>query len=345
MANPATRVNLETNWPPDIGKVNMLQDSYGRTFRYLRLSITDVCNFSCDYCLPDGYQRCHQEKFLSLDEINCVARSFAELGVEKIRITGGEPSLRKDLPQIIRAIKSTSGIKKVALTTNGYKLSQQLPQWIANGLDSLNVSIDSFEPDQFQLITGHNKLQEILNGIDQALLQGFTQIKINTVLMKQYNAGQLQQYFDYIKHRPVSLRFIELMQTGDNKAFYDAQHVSGQHIKNQLFAQGWSQVKQDKTAGPAQVFSHPDYRGTIGLIMPYSKDFCSTCNRLRVSSLGKMHLCLFAEQGLSLKPFLQNNDSKGLKAFVNEQLASKEATHYLTQGFSGATKHLSMLGG
>ena len=323
----------------------MLQDTYGRTFSYLRLSITDVCNFSCNYCLPDGYQRCHKEKFLTLDEIKCVANSFAQMGVEKIRITGGEPSLRKDLPEIIAAMKATPGIKKVALTTNGYKLTEQLPVWIEKGLDNLNVSIDSFEPSSFKLITGHDKLQEVLDGIEQALASGFNNIKINTVLMKEHSASQLQQYFDYIKERPVSLRFIELMQTGDNEEFYSAQHVSGQHIKNQLFAQGWTQVIQDKSAGPAQVFSHPDYQGTIGLIMPYSKDFCSTCNRLRVSSLGKLHLCLFSEQGLSLKEYLAQDDVEGLKDFVTQKLSDKHATHYLTEGFSGATKHLSMLGG
>lgn len=323
----------------------MLQDTYGRTFRYLRLSITDVCNFSCNYCLPDGYERCHKEKFLSYDEIKCVASSFAKLGVEKIRITGGEPSLRKDLPQIIAACKNTPGINKVALTTNGYKLTEQLPIWIKNGLDSVNVSIDSFDPKYFKTITGHDKLQVILDGIDQALESGFENIKINTVLMREYSATQLTQYFDYIKDRPVSLRFIELMQTGDNQEFYDKQHVSGQHIKNQLFAQGWHQVIQDKAAGPAQVFAHPDYRGTIGLIMPYSKDFCSTCNRLRVSSLGKLHLCLFSEQGLSLKQFLEQDDSDGLQQYVVNQLKDKHATHYLTEGFTGATKHLSMLGG
>jgi len=323
----------------------MLQDTYGRSFSYLRLSITDVCNFSCTYCLPDGYQRCHKETFLSLAQIKTLATSFSELGIEKIRITGGEPSLRKDLPQIIAAVKATPGIKKVALTTNGYKLTQQLPMWIANGLDNINVSIDSFEPTSFKLITGHDKLQEILDGIDQALASGFNNIKINTVLMKQHSANQLQQYFDYIKQRPISLRFIELMQTGDNEVFYNEQHVSGQFIKNQLFAQGWVQVEQDKSAGPAQVFSHPDYQGTIGLIMPYSKDFCATCNRLRVSSLGKLHLCLFSEQGLSLTDYLDNDDSEGLKDYITAQLRDKHATHYLTEGFSGATKHLSMLGG
>jgi len=323
----------------------MLQDTYGRKFSYLRLSITDVCNFSCDYCLPDGYQRCHNEKFLSLAEIKTLATSFSSLGIEKVRITGGEPSLRKDLPQIIRTIKNTPGIKTVALTTNGYKLTEQLPVWIENGLDNLNVSIDSFEPKSFKLITGHNKLQEILDGIEHALNDGFHNIKINTVLMKEHSANQLQQYFDYIKHRPISLRFIELMQTGDNEAFYQAQHVSGQHIKNQLFSQGWVQVIQDKTAGPAQVFSHPDYQGTIGLIMPYAKDFCSTCNRLRISSLGKLHLCLFSEQGLSLKQFLADDDQEGLNTYITAQLADKHATHYLTEGLTGATKHLSMLGG
>jgi len=323
----------------------MLTDTFGRRFYYLRLSITDVCNFRCEYCLPDGYACDHDRGFLSLPEISRLARGFASLGTEKIRITGGEPSLRKDLPKIIETCKQTQGIKTVALTTNGYKMPDHLPAWLDAGLDAINISIDSLDANQFNLITGHNKFDTVMKGVDMALAHGKTKVKVNTVLMKKHNAYALDQFLAWVKDTPISLRFIELMQTGDNQKFFDEQHVSGMSIKDTLLSQGWLASIRDKSAGPAQEFYHPDYQGTIGLIMPYSKDFCNTCNRLRVSSLGKLHLCLFAEQGLSLRDFLQTDDIEPLRQYIQSTMGDKKATHFLQDRLTGATKHLSMLGG
>ena len=323
----------------------MLQDNFGRKFYYLRLSITDVCNFRCNYCLPDGYECDHDRDFLKVDEIKRIANAFAQMGTEKIRITGGEPSLRKDLPEIIRTVKQTAGIKTVAMTSNGFKLTEHIDDWIDAGLDSLNLSIDSLDPRQFQAITGKDKLQTILDGIEKAQKRGFNNIKVNTVLMREYNHHEMKQFLDWVKHTPISLRFIELMQTGDNQEFFDKQHVSGANIKAMLLESGWMPVIRKKDAGPAEVFSHPDYQGTIGLIMPYSKDFCATCNRLRVSSLGKLHLCLFTENGLSLREHLQTDDSQGLKDCISHMMTDKKLSHYLQEGITGGTKHLAMLGG
>jgi cyclic pyranopterin phosphate synthase len=323
----------------------MLQDNFGRKFYYLRLSITDVCNFRCNYCLPDGYD-CEQPRdFLSLAEISRLVKGFAQLGTEKIRITGGEPSLRKDLPDIIHAIKQTAGIKQVAITSNGFKLPQHLPQWLDAGIDAINISIDSLDPRQFHTITGHDKLTNILKGIDLAIRDGRPKVKINTVLMREYNAYDLNTYLNWIKHTPVTLRFIELMQTGDNHTFFSQQHVRGETIKQRLLQQGWLPALREKAAGPAQEFYHPDYQGKIGLIMPYSKDFCQSCNRLRVSSSGQLHLCLFADQGLSLREQLQSDDTEALIERIQMLLHDKQLSHSLEQQLTGATKHLAMLGG
>ena len=242
--------------------------------------------------MPDGYQCDQPRDFLSLCEIKRIAKAFAELGTEKIRITGGEPALRKDLPEIIRICKETSGIKKVAITSNGFKLPEHLPQWLDAGIDAINISIDSLDPRQFHAITGHDKLKTILTGIDMALADGRASVKVNTVLMRDHSGREIQSYLNWLKDTPITLRFIELMQTGDNKEFFDAQHVQGSRIKQNLILDGWLPVIQNKSAGPAQEFYHPDYQGKVGLIMPYSKDFCSSCNRLRISSSGKLHLCL-----------------------------------------------------
>lgn len=336
---------METCKPPHIWKGEMLTDNFGRKFYYLRLSITDVCNFSCTYCLPDGYQCDQPRDFLSLPEIRRIANGFSQLGTEKIRITGGEPSLRKDLPEIIAACKETQGIKRVAITTNAFKLPEHLPSWLDAGIDAINISIDSLDPRQFHSITGHNKLPHILKGIDMALAHGQTTVKVNTVLMREYNAYDMQTFLDWLKDTPVTLRFIELMQTGENQEFFDAQHVQGSRIKQNLILDGWLPAIRDKSAGPAQEFYHPDYAGRIGLIMPYSNDFCSTCNRLRVSSLGKLHLCLFTEEGLSLKDYLQQDDVEPLKQHIINMMGNKKATHFLHEKLTGATTNLAMLGG
>lgn len=328
------------------GKVlyKVLEDKYGRRFQYLRLSITDVCNFRCQYCLPDGYQCDSDRDFLSVGEVRNIAKAFAQLGTSKIRITGGEPSLRKDLPEILRVCADTPGIEELAITTNGYKLPEQIQQWVDAGLTQLNVSIDSLDPRMFESITGHDKLEHILKGVDTALALG-VKVKINAVLMRQYNGSELSRFLRWVKGMPVSLRFIELMQTGDNEAFFRDNHVSGLPIKETLIEQGWSQVIRTKTAGPAQEFMHPDYQGRVGLIMPYSNDFCATCNRLRVSATGKLHLCLFAEQGLELRPLTQNANVEPLQQRLRQLLGDKDASHWLQQGYTGATKHLAMLGG
>lgn len=322
----------------------MLEDKFGRRFHYLRLSITDVCNFSCTYCLPDGYQCDSDRNFLSLNEISVVINAFAQMGTSKIRITGGEPSLRKDLPEIIKLCADTPGIEHVAITTNGYKLPDHLPSWIAAGIDSINVSIDSLDPRMFASITGHDKLKTIMNGIDMALDAGI-KVKVNAVLMRQFNQSELGNFKDWIKRTPVTLRLIELMETGDNLKFFERNHVSGLPIKQQLIDEGWGQIVRGKSAGPAQEFRHPEYMGQIGLIMPYGKDFCSSCNRLRITAKGKIHLCLFAEHGIDLRSYMIEQNVDGLKQQLSSLLSDKEATHWLQDGYTGATKHLAMLGG
>lgn len=322
----------------------MLEDKLGRRFHYLRLSITDVCNFRCNYCLPDGYACDSERDFLSLSEIKTLVNTFARLGTSKVRITGGEPSLRKDLTQIIANCAATPGIKHVAMTSNGFKLEADVEAWVNAGLDSINISIDSLDPRMFAAITGHDKLTSILRGIDKALNLGL-KVKVNAVLMRQYNQSEFNEFLQWIKSAPLSLRLIELMQTGDNLGFFKQNHVSGEPLKAQLIEQGWAQILRDKTSGPAQEFYHPDFAGKIGLIMPYSKDFCASCNRLRISALGKLHLCLFAEQGLDIRRFLVNQDELGLETELQKLLTNKEATHWLQEGYTGATTHLAMLGG
>ncbi len=324
----------------------MLADKHNRTFPYLRLSITEVCNFSCQYCLPDGYQKTGNEHFLRQDEIKRLVDAFIELGVWKIRLTGGEPTIRKDFTEIAKMIGERSEIDTLAFTTNGYKLKERAQEWYDAGLNAINISIDSLNAKKFHDITGHNRMQEIRDGIDKALEVGFEKVKINVVLLKGINDNELDQYLEYVKDTPVSVRYIELMQTGDNLTYFNKYHQSADHVKDQLIDRGWVENLRNPGDGPAVNFTHPDFAGSIGLIAPYSKDFCTGCNRLRITSSGDLRLCLFGNVGIPLRQMLQGDDQKEeLKAAIGKQLNYKASSHFLATGDTGIMTNLSSTGG
>lgn len=325
---------------------SQLIDAYDRKFYYLRLSITDVCNFRCRYCLPDGYKTISRDQFLSLDEIYRLTKAFSQAGCQKIRLTGGEPTLRSDFIDIIKVIRQVSQIKTIAVTTNGYRMARDVQHWYDAGLTSINISIDSLDARQFYQITGRNRLAQIMSGIDAAFNAGFKQIKVNTVLMRDINSHELPLFLHWIKDKPIQLRFIELMQTGENKNLFLKYHMSGNNIKQQLLLMGWQPKRKKLTDGPALVFNHSDYCGEIGLIMPYEKDFCLTCNRLRVSAKGQLHLCLFDNHCIDLRDLLVSDDQiEDLQWRIQNSLEMKKQGHFLHQGNSGITQNLSFIGG
>ncbi len=324
-----------------------LVDPFQRQYYYLRLSITDQCNFRCNYCLPDGYRpEANKPQFLSLSEIDYLARAFAAMGTEKIRITGGEPTLRKDFLPIAETLAQIDGIRQLALTTNGYRMAKDVAAWKAAGITSINVSVDSLDPKMFHQITGINKFDEVMRGIDLAFEVGYQKVKVNSVLMKDVNDSEFSQFLAWIKDRPIQMRFIELMQTGEMDGFFQRHHLSGQLLADKLLENGWQLQQKSRTDGPAKVFRHADYRGEIGLIMPYEKDFCASCNRLRVSAKGKLHLCLFGEEGIELRDLLQSAEQQPLlQARIFAALQGKREHHYLHQGDSGVRAHLASIGG
>lgn len=323
-----------------------LADSFGRRFPYLRLSVTDVCNFRCSYCLPNGYQKTGCESFLNRSEIKRLVNAFAGLGVWKIRLTGGEPTIRPDFIEIAEDVASIQGIQKLAFTTNGYKLPERAQSYYNAGLRAINISIDSLDPRQFQIITGHDRLPEILEGMKECFRVGFKNIKINTVLLKGQNDLELDEFIRFVADKPISLRFIELMRTGENKDYFETHHLPGTAITERLLAQGWRLEDRADGAGPALEFSHKESLGTIGLIAPYSKDFCKSCNRLRLSAKGNLHLCLFGEGGYSLRPWLQEDDQcEELQDKIMNLMNYKKSTHFLHDGLTGATPHLASIGG
>ena len=325
----------------------VLADRFGRTFPYLRLSVIEACNFSCSYCLPNGYQaRPGLPPTLQIEEIARLLRAFASVGMRKVRLTGGEPSLRKDLTEIIRIAANLPGIDKVALTTNGCLLRKKFTEWQAAGLTALNVSVDALDRERFARITGHDRLDDILLGIDEALAAGVPVVKLNAVLVRDLNDDQLPAWLRYLQERPVSLRFIELMQTGDNLAYFKQHHYRAEALEQQLQSTGWRALPRAVDAGPAREYGHDSYAGRIGIIAPYSRDFCAGCNRLRVTAGGDLRLCLFGNVGIPLRPLLQSDDQADqLRASLLSQLGLKSLGHRLHYGETGMTPHLASIGG
>lgn len=325
--------------------MSLLKDNLGRKFHYLRLSITELCNFRCAYCLPNGCAKVANNPLSPL-EIKHLLRAFADLGVSKVRITGGEPTVRHDFLEILKIVNSIEGITERVLTTNGYRLAERALSYFQENVTGINVSVDSLEPDVFYNLTGGKSLQPVLSGIMRALEIGFAQVKINAVLLKGINDNSLDDFLELVKDNPICVRFIELMQTGNNFAYFKQHHVAASVIQRQLLKQGWQPMVKKKTAGPAIEYQHENYQGRIGVIAPYSKDFCASCNRLRVSAQGELFLCLFGKLGYPLRDLLQQATQKqALQERILQCLEYKLPAHLLQQGIVGARAHFSSIGG
>tara|TARA_B100001057_G_scaffold50269_1_gene44791 strand:+ start:4165 stop:5157 length:993 start_codon:yes stop_codon:yes gene_type:complete len=330
--------------------MSYLKDSFGRTFPYIRLSITDVCNFKCGYCLPNGYQidKSDNRKFLHLDEIRRLVKALSQLGVNKIRLTGGEPTIRKDFFDIIKTIKENSGIKKTVITTNGYHLDKIAHKIKESGLNGINISIDSLNRETFKKVTNHDRLDEILKGIKVLQNLNFKNIKINAVLLKGINDSEddFDRWSRFLEKNVIDFRYIELMQTGDNFDYFKKYHVPAAKFIKYLNKKNWIIQTFGRDAGPAKNFINQKFQGKFGVIAPYSKDFCKSCNRLRITAKGDLRLCLFGNTGINIRHLMQKDEQiEELKDLIQKQLNYKKKSHYLELGDTGLTKNLSTTGG
>lgn len=326
----------------------MLSDSQARKFSYLRLSLTEACNFSCRYCLPQGYAPRDPSlpEELSGHEVRNLLLGFELAGFSKVRFTGGEPTLRRDLPELLAFAASRPGFRMRALTTNGWNLRREAKTYRLAGLQAINVSVDSLDRDRFRELTGRDRLSEVLDGVENCLTLGFDAVKLNAVLHREYARDELRLFLEYVKSRPVTLRFIELMRTGNGSAYRDENHLSSGEMRWELLKQGWQPVERARDAGPAFELEHPDYRGRIGLIAPHAEGFCASCNRLRVSSTGALRLCLFGEGNHDLRPWIQTPEgARGLPERLATLLRLKAPSHRLNEGISGDLSGFSVIGG
>lgn len=322
-----------------------LADSFGRTFHYLRLSVEDACDYRCRYCLPGGYKKEEPEPPLSVDEIRRLTAAFAGMGFWKVRLTGGEPTLRRDLVEIAAAVAGTPGVRRVALSTNGARLLELADGLARAGVGAVNVSVDSLDPVRFREVTGHDHLPRILAGVERAQALGLD-VKINAVLMKGLNDDEFARFVELARAQPLSVRFIELMPTADNIDFFSERHLKADSLVAWLNENGWTEAPRAEADGPARRFVKPGFAGSVGVIAPYAKDFCSTCNRLRVTSRGRLRMCLFAEGERSLRSLLQRDDQlTELQESVRSLLGRKDVSHYLPEGKMGDTRHFAAIGG
>lgn len=328
----------------------MLTDDFGRRFTYLRLSLTDVCNFRCIYCLPNGYQGCKvsRQSFLTPKEIKCLMSTMIEMGVKKVRLTGGEPTLRRDFFPILEILSSYPSLTTIALTTNAYSLYKHAKDYNKAGLTHITISLDSLTPSVFEKMTNMSNFNTVLKGVEQCIEARYEKVKLNAVLLKDINdtPKEITQFFQYVKNNPVTVRFIELMKTEDNLSLFEKQFSSTNKIVEKLQEEGWQLQQKTITDGPAREFYHPDYMGRIGIISPYSSIFCESCNRLRISAKGELYVCLFHKTFTPLRDLLQDpNQQSILINRIREAYTQKKVSHFLHDGEIGRKKHFSSIGG
>ncbi len=285
---------------------DMLIDGFNREIRYLRLSVTHRCNLRCLYCSASvrSQAKCHIET-LSIKKLISIIQAAVGLGVDHLRITGGEPLLRRDIIELVREIRDIGSIKDLSLSTNGLLLAPLAKDLKAAGLDRVNISLDAMTPKRFEKITGGGDVKKVLQAIDAALEYGLQPVKVNVVIIKGINHDELTALTKLAKDRPVWVRFIELMPFCRKIVWDNDKVVGSQEIKARL-----SKIMElypagsTRGIGPASYYKALGYQGFIGFIDPYAEHFCDTCNRLRVTSDGRIKPCLFSEESIDLKPAL-----------------------------------------
>lgn len=324
--------------------MTILKDNYNRIFSYLRLSITDMCNFNCKYCLPN-IKKFDKKEHLSLNEINNLVSAFVDLGIIKIRLTGGEPTIRKDFFEIGSLISSFKSIKSLVFTTNGYKLDKIAYDIYKTGFTGVNVSLDSLDKKKFYFITNKNYFDNVLKGIFLLLDYGL-EVKINIVLSDFFTFSDFENFYSLLKYKKLQIRFIDQMETIDIKKEV-RESLNSIYISSFLEHNGWNEIsKYSFLSGPSSIFIHNDFLGSIGVINPYSNSFCKECNRLRISSSGELFLCLFGGTSFSLRNFLDSSNKKNdLIKFLLDKIKLKAKSHFLHDRNFGSLKTFSSIGG
>lgn len=313
-----------------------LIDSYGRRINYLRLSVTDRCNLRCCYCMPaEGIPKKQHGDVLSYEELFLVASEAVALGIEKIRITGGEPLVRKGLVEFAGRLSKIPGLKELVLTTNGVLLDEMALPLRRAGVQRLNISLDSLKPETFARITRGGDLTRVIDGLAAAEKAGFPPVKINMVVMRGINDDELLDFVDLTIHKPCTVRFIEYMPTLCDQD-WNSRCIPGSEILECIGRHyPLLPLVSSEMSGPARNFKISGAQGAIGIITPISGHFCESCNRIRVTASGLARGCLFADGGVDLKPHLQFEDNGPLREILHRMVTGKPDRHRLAEEWQG----------
>ena len=315
-----------------------MQDKYGRNINYLRLSITDLCNYRCIYCMDsDGVKKRDHSDILSIEELINIGEVAVECGINKIRITGGEPLVRGGVLKLLEGLKGINGLDELVITTNGAKLSDMAMDLKAVGVDRLNISLDTLNEEKFKKITRIGSLSEVLNGIEAANKAGFKNTKINVVLMAQINDDEIEDFVNLTRNNPVSVRFIELMPIGPSKEWYDERYVSTDEVIKRV-----PELIALKKDGVSNVYKLKDAIGTVGLISPISNCFCGQCNRLRITSDGRLRPCLHSDLEYNVRGLSNTELADIFRIAVNNKPNSH---HIVEKHTSDSSDYMHKIGG
>jgi cyclic pyranopterin phosphate synthase len=326
-----------------------LVDAFRRPITYLRVSVTDRCNLRCVYCMPEaGLPWIAKPDILSYEEIASIVRAAASIGVRSIRLTGGEPLIRRDLDRLVAMIAAVPGIDDIALSTNAMLLADQAPALAAAGLRRVNISLDTLQEDRFTAIARRPGLNRVLAGIEAAIAAGLTPVKINCVVMRGANDDELEAFAELTRERAVHIRFIEVMPVTENVELQRDAWVSSDEVLTRLNALGaLHPVPNPHGNGPARTFAYDGAPGTVGVISPLAHDYCETCNRVRLSADGRLKLCLFGDNMIDLRtPLRAGGGEEAIVDILRASMHIKPERHHLALGETASVmRAFSEIGG
>jgi len=331
-----------------------LTDAFGRQLTYLRVSVTDRCNLRCTYCLPEDADFPFGDRdYLRPEEFEAIVGALVRLGIRRVRLTGGEPLVRKDILEIARRVKALPGVENLALSTNGTELARLAEPLRAAGVDRVNISLDSLDAERFRAITRRGNLDAVWNGVEAALAAGFSPVKLNAVLLSRQNLEDVDRLVELTLDRPLSVRFIEMMPTASNHHLQPDEYVSSDVVKQRIEARFGKLHPLDPhqagpRTGPAAAYRLAGAQGAVGFITPLSHTFCADCNRLRLTSRGELRLCLFADRVYPLRHLLTpspEDTAEALETEILRVLTEKPAEHMLSKGNYGNLVSFMEIGG
>lgn len=329
---------------------NKLIDSFNRQVRYLRLSVTDRCNLRCTYCMAEDMTFLPKSKVLSIEEMAFVARAFIELGVEKIRLTGGEPLVRKGVIELAQQLKANPGLKELVMTTNGVLLDKFAQPLRDAGVSRLNISIDSLRADRFKQLTRFGNLEDVIRGIRAASQAGYKRLKLNAVILQGVNDDEVLALTQFAIDQDCDISFIEEMPLGDIDSHQRAEtQVSSLSIREQLeqVYQLTDYATNDQAAGPSRYLNIANTNSKVGFISPMSNNFCASCNRVRLTTEGRLLLCLGNEHSLDLRQIIrqQPDNIDVLKQAILASMANKPEKHYFDPKDITIKRYMNATGG